>query len=157
MLPLSTMTAAYGRIVSLADAVEICVPLSNRRREERRKPGTVSWLRSARLKYGPNVDIVDISSSGILIRHKRELSVNAPVVFEFAGTAGTALVLARVLRSRRLESQDFGVSYEVACRFKRPLVFHGLVAEMRGRGTPTAKIVHVSNARSSNGSKSLSR
>ena len=151
------MTAAYGRIVSLADAVEICVPLSNRRREVRRKPGQVAWLRSARLKYGPDVDIIDISSSGILIRHKRELAVNAQVVFEFAGNAGTILVLARVLRSRQIPSDDSGVSYEVACRFKRPLVFHGLVAEMRGRGTPTAKIVHVGNARASAGAKSLSR
>jgi hypothetical protein len=151
------MTAAYGRIVSLADAVEICVPLSNRRREVRRKPGQVPWLRSARLKYGPDVDIIDISSNGILIRHKRELAMNAQVVFEFAGTAGTVLVLARVVRSRHIPSQDFGESYEVACRFKRPLVFHGLVAEMRGRGTPTAKIAYVEKARSSGAPKSLAR
>ena len=151
------MTAAYGRIVSLADAVEICVPLSNRRREERRKPGRLPWLRSARLKYGPEVNIIDISSSGILIRHQRELSVDAPVVFEFAGSEGTVLVLARVLRSHRIPSQDFGVSYEVACRFKRPLVFHGLVAEMRGRSTPTAKIVQVGSSRASSGTKNLSR
>jgi hypothetical protein len=134
--------AAYGQVVSLADAIELCVPVANRRREVRRRPSDVRGLRGARLKYGPEVVIIDISANGILIRSQRALETNAPVVFEFSGATGPVLVLARVLRSRRLGTRDLG-SYEIACRFKRPVAFPGLVAEVRERSTPKARIVQV--------------
>jgi hypothetical protein len=136
------MTSALGTIVSLADAIELCVPVANRRREIRRRPGDVRWLRGARLKYGPQVVVIDISASGILIRNDDELQVDVPVVFEFSGTTGAVLVLARVLRSRRVAS-DGRVWYEVACRFKRPVAFPGLVADMRRRENPKARLVQL--------------
>jgi hypothetical protein len=142
LLSLSAMTSALGTIVSLADAIELCVPVANRRRETRRRPGDVRWLRGARLKYGPQVVVIDISASGILIRNDEELRANAPVVFEFSGATGAVLVLARVLRSRRVAS-DGHVWYEVACRFKRPVAFPGLVADVRRRENPQARLVHV--------------
>ena len=119
LLRVSTMSSAYGKVVSLSDAIELCDPVANRRGELRRRPSEVRWLRGARLKYGPEVVIVDISANGILIRNDREMSANAAIVFEFSGTTGTVLVLARVLRSRRVGSGGF-VWYEIACRFKRP-------------------------------------
>jgi hypothetical protein len=136
------MNAAYGKIVSLADAIELCVPVANRRREVRRKPSDVRWLRSARLKYGPDVDIIDISDNGILIRSRREMSANDTIVFEVSGTTGTLLVVARVLRSRRVASGDLPW-FETACRFKRPVAFPKLVAEVRGRSAATARIVQL--------------
>jgi hypothetical protein len=98
------MNAAYGKVVSLADAMELCVPVTSRRREVRRRPSEVRWLRGARLRYGPEVDIVDVSAHGILIRSRRELSADETIVFELAGTTGTLLVVARVLRSRKVHS-----------------------------------------------------
>jgi hypothetical protein len=136
------MTAALGKIVSLADAIELCVPVPNRRRESRRRPGEVRWLRSVRLKYGPNVDIIDISPNGILIRTNRELSANDTVVFELSVATGNLLVVARVLRSRKV-ADSFSQWFETACRFKRPLVVPKVVAEMRERTDATARIVKV--------------
>lgn len=100
------------------------------------------WLRGARLKYGPEVVVIDISASGILVRNDKELRANAPVVFEFSGTTGAVLVLARVLRSRRVVSGEL-VSYEIACRFKRPVAFPGLVADVRRRENSKARLVHL--------------
>ena len=136
------MTAALGKIVSLADAIELCVPVPNRRREARRRPGEVRWLRSARLKYGPSVDIIDISSNGILIRTNRELSPSDTIVFELSVATGSLLVVARVLRSRKV-ADSFSEWFETACRFKRPLVVPKVVAEMRERTDATARIVRV--------------
>lgn len=147
LLGVRAMSLAYGTIVSLADAIELVEPVANRRRETRRRPSDIRWLRGARLKYGPEVVIIDISPNGILIRSPRELEADAPVVLEFSGATGAAaLVLARVLRSRRIGTRDL-VSYEIACRFKRPVAFPGLVAEVRERGTPTARIVEVAGSR----------
>jgi hypothetical protein len=145
LLCLSSMTSALGTIVSLADAIELCVPVANRRREVRRKPSDVRWLRGARLKYGPLVLVIDISTSGILVKNDEELRANAPVVFEFSGTTGAVLVLARVLRSRRVVSGDL-VWYEIACRFKRPVAFPGLVADVRRRENSKARLVHLNES-----------
>lgn len=142
LLGVRPMSLAYGTVVSLADAIELCVPLPNRRRETRRRPSDVRWLRGARLKYGPEVVIIDISVNGILVRSPRKLEANAPVALEFSGATGNLLVLARVLRSRRIGTGDL-VSYEIACRFKRPVAFPGLVAQVRERATPKARIVQV--------------
>jgi PilZ domain-containing protein len=144
-VPLGHMTSALGTIVSLADAIELCVPVANRRREVRRKPSDVRWLRGARLKYGPQVVVIDISASGILVRNDEELQANAPVVFEFSGTTGAVLVLARVLRSRRVVSGGL-VEYEIACRFKRPVAFPGLVADVRRRENSKARLVHLNES-----------
>jgi PilZ domain len=138
------MHSAFSTIVSLADAIEIYDPVRNRRREVRRRPSDLRWLRGARLKYGPDVVIIDISASGILIKNDRELPANTPVVFEFSATTGPVLVLAQVLRSRRIVS-NASVWYEVGCRFRRPVAFPGLVADVRRRDNPKARLVQLND------------
>jgi PilZ domain len=114
------MDATYGQVVSLAEIIELSVPVTNRRGEVRRRPGQVRWLRSARLKYGPNVDIMDISANGIRIRSHRDLSPNDTIVFELSTTTGSVLVVARVLWSRKIAESPHAW-FETAFRFKRPL------------------------------------
>jgi PilZ domain len=114
------MNATYGQIVSLADVIEVRVAVTNRRSEVRRRPDEVRWLRGARLKYGPDVEIVDISPNGILIRSQREFSANDTVVLELGTTTSKVLVIARVLRSRKVAASP-SAWFETAFRFKRPL------------------------------------
>src|SRR5688572_24217509 len=114
------MKGKYGQVVSLAEMTQLRLPPAERRREVRHRPREVPWLRSARLKYGPNVEIVDISLHGIRIRSQRELSANDTVVFELCTTTGSFLVIARVLRSRQIAASP-SAWFETACRFKRPL------------------------------------
>ena len=108
------MDATYGQVVSLAEEIELHVPVTNRRSEMRRRPWEVRWLRSARLKYGPIVDIVDISPNGIRIRSHRELSPNDTIVFELEVSnqhqygpprcaQGGQRVCSRPTRARRLD------------------------------------------------------
>jgi hypothetical protein len=154
LLCVSTMNSALSTIVSLADAIEIYDPVRNRRREVRRRPSDLRWLRGARLKYGPDVVIIDISASGILIKNDRGLPANTPVVFEFSSTTGPVLVLARVLRSHRIASNGF-VWYEVGCRFKRPVAFPGLVADVRRRDNPKARLVQINESRRTASAKAV--
>ena len=114
------MNQRYGEVVSLAEVTQLRVPVTDRRREVRRRPREVRWLRGARLKYGPDVEIVDISPNGIRFRSQRELSVNDTVVFELYTTTRNFLLIARVLRSRKVTASP-SAWFETACRFKRPL------------------------------------
>jgi hypothetical protein len=88
-----------------------------------------SWLHAARLKYGPEVRVIDVSSGGILIESDgAALTPQANVVFELSGPTGTTLVPARVLRSQPTAG---GARYQTACAFKRPLSMDALAAVSR--------------------------
>ena len=120
LLRLGTMNETYGQVVSLAEVTLVRIAVTNRRCEVRRRPDEVRWLRSARLKYGRDVESVDISPNGILIRSDREFSANDPAVLELSTTTGKCLVIARVVRSRKITASP-SAWFETAFRFKRPL------------------------------------
>jgi hypothetical protein len=106
-----------------------------RRGQVRLSAEDASWLHGARLKYGPEVRVIDVSSGGILVESDgAALTPQSNLVFELSGAAGTTLVPARVLRSER--SAD-GVRYQSACAFKRPLSMETLAAVSRDQ-TPVA-------------------
>ena len=94
---------------------------TDRRAEVRLSAEDATWLRGARLKYGAEVRVIDVSSGGILI----EADGVAPtphgmVVFELSGPKGTVLAPARILRSHITRDGDYP-RYQAACEFKRPL------------------------------------
>src|SRR5688572_12262190 len=67
----------------------------NRRSERRRRTFEVPWLQSARIKYGSNIDVQDVSPSGIRFRTDKHLTLNTNIVLELTGPHGTTLVPAR--------------------------------------------------------------
>lgn len=90
------------------------------RRRERRWPRIeVPQLRSARIKDGPDVDILDVSASGILFRTDEDLAPDTTVMLEIVAVDASALVPARVVWSRRITSPSF-VWYEIGCLLMRP-------------------------------------
>lgn len=103
----------------------------NRRSEHRRRPVETPWLRSVRLKYGPEVRVLDVSPSGIRFRSDEVLAPKTTIVLEMTGPTGIVLVPARVVRLRRVTSGSFAW-YEVGCRFRRS---HALEALLTGDGT----------------------
>jgi hypothetical protein len=119
-LTLVSMNKSVGQVVSLAEVTQLRVPAADRRREVRLKLREVYWLRGARLKYGPEAEIVDISSNGIRIRSARELSVNDTVVIELQTRTGIILAIARVIRSRQIAASP-SAWFETAFQFKHPL------------------------------------
>ena len=108
-------------------AVESDVRPRDRRSEVRLSAEDASWLRGARLKYGPEVRVIDVSAGGILVESDGSaLEPRANIVFELSGPKGTILVPARVLRSHAIEGPK--PRYQAACEFKRPLSIETLAA-----------------------------
>ena len=93
---------------------------SDRRGQVRLKPSAVPWLRGARLRYGCDVHVIDISNTGILVESAQPLKPGAALVLELSGTTSTVIVPARVVRCRETFVRD-QLRYRAACLFTGPL------------------------------------
>jgi len=87
-------------------------------------------LRTARVKYGQEVSVIDLSSGGVLFETTGELKPDSTIVLEFAGPNRTFLVPSRVLRCHTLGTFDNNPRLEGACAFRRPLPLEDLVGEV---------------------------
>jgi len=115
-------------VVCLADSVDIAVePESNRRTHERLKAGDLQSLRSARIKYGADVRVIDLSVGGMLLETENRLAPDANLIVELTGPESPLLLPSRVLRCR-IASLGEIVKYHGACAFKRPLKGQDLAA-----------------------------
>jgi hypothetical protein len=109
------------QVVCLAD--ELDTPFdaaANRRNHARLKPTDLAWLKSARLKYGSDVRVLDISAGGMLLETDNELTQDSSIVVELTGGASPILLPSRVLRCRVASLGEI-LRYQGACAFRRPL------------------------------------
>jgi hypothetical protein len=127
------------QVVCLADAIMDPYEDHERRGHMRLGQDDIRWLRSARLKYGPDVRVIDISVGGILVETKGQLRPDANIVFELSGPMSSILVPSRVLRCRVASFGDV-MRYQGACSFKRPLDIPGLVKQALAKD-PSAPVV----------------
>jgi len=124
------------KVVCLADSIIERYDDSERRGHMRLSADDVRWLRSARLKYGPDVHVLDISASGILVETEGQLRPDANIVFELSGPMNSILVPSKVLRCRLASSREV-MRYRGACSFKRPLEIPELLKQAITTGTAT--------------------
>lgn len=124
------------KVVRLADSIVEHYDDSERRGHMRLSADDVRWLRSARLKYGPDVHVLDISASGILVETEGQLRPDANIVFELSGPMNSILVPSKVLRCRLASSREV-MRYRGACSFKRPLEIPELLKQAITTGTAT--------------------
>jgi hypothetical protein len=136
------------QVVCLADAIIEPYEDSERRGHLRLGPEDVRWLRSARLKYGPDVRVIDISIGGILVETDGQLRPDSNIVFELSGPMSSILVPSRVLRCRAASFHDV-MRYQGACAFKRPLEIPDLLKQAMATGAPAA--AHVAPERVASG------
>jgi len=116
------------KVVCLADSIVQRYEDSERRGHMRLSPDDVRWLRSARLKYGPDVRVLDISATGILVETDGQLRPDANIVFELSGPMNSILVPSKVLRCRVASFAEV-MRYQGACSFKRPLEIPDLLKQ----------------------------
>src|SRR4030095_941228 len=101
----------------------------DRRAQVRLNAEDASWLRGARLKYGSDVRVIDISTGGILVESDgAPLVPQSHVVFELSAQTGTLLMPARVVRSQPVEGST---RFQTACAFKRSLSIDAVAAVTR--------------------------
>jgi hypothetical protein len=125
------------QVVCLADSIVEPYEDSERRGHMRLSQDDVRWLRSARLKYGPDVRVIDISAGGILVETQGQLRPDANIVFELSGPMKSILVPSKVLRCRVASFAEV-MRYQGACAFKRPVEIPDLVRQAIEKGSPTS-------------------
>jgi hypothetical protein len=119
------MNTLRGNTIGFSAAVaEACAPeqlATDLRVYQRRRADECQWLQRARVKYGPDVHVVDISKGGVLIETAGELACHGRVIFEFTGPDTRILVPSRVVRAG-LEVVGGAAVYRGGYAFERPLL-----------------------------------
>jgi hypothetical protein len=110
----------------------------DRRAHRRFMASELHGLRTARVKYGREVGVIDLSEGGVLFETADELKPDTTIVLEFAGPSKTVLVPSRVVRCQSLPTIDETVRSEGACAFRRPLALVDLVGDTSRLETSTA-------------------
>jgi Family of unknown function (DUF6982)/PilZ domain len=102
---------------------------TERRAHPRFSASELHGLRTARVKYGQDVSVIDISSGGVLFETTGELKADSTIVLEFAGANRTILVPSRVVRCHDIGTFDNHRRLEGACAFRRPVPIEDLVGQ----------------------------
>jgi uncharacterized protein DUF6982 len=120
----------------------------DRRAHERHPAHELEWLRSIRLKFGPSVSIVDLSSGGALIETTMPLRPGSTTALTIQGRGIVETTSFRVLRCE-VASISRGLVYRGACVFERTLALPNEIAN-RDPGGPletTAQSIEFQRAR----------
>jgi hypothetical protein len=136
-MPITELQTPDVKVLCLADSIIEPYEESDRRGNLRLGPDDVRWLRSARLKYGPDVRVIDISRGGILVETAGQLRPDSNIVFELSGPMSSILMPSKVLRCR-VASFDDVMRYQGACAFKRPLEIPDLVKDAMAKQAAAA-------------------
>ena len=97
------------------------------RREHRRFSGhELPGLRSARIRFGPLVSVVDVSAGGALVETEARLRPESEAVLELLGNLGRTVVPFRVGRWQ-VTALNGPLRYRGACAFTQPLDLADLV------------------------------
>jgi hypothetical protein len=91
----------------------------NRRSSIRRTLAELSWLNQIRVKYGPTVSLLDLSTGGAQIETTScRLRPGAAIVVEIATKSETFLMASRVLRAHVSRVLPSATTYRAALAFK---------------------------------------
>jgi CheY-like chemotaxis protein len=105
----------------------------DRRQFQRFRASDLRGFRSARLKFGPFVALVDVSSGGALLEASARLRPESEAMLELVGDGRNAIVPVRVLRCH-VAGVDDGLSYLGACAFEQPVDLENLLVEATPEG-----------------------
>jgi hypothetical protein len=104
---------------------------SDRRQYRRFAASELPGLRSARIKFGPNVALLDVSAGGALLETDARLQPDSEALLELIGSAGQAVVPFRVVRCH-ITALHGSPRYLGACAFKEPLDLEDLAWTAEG-------------------------
>jgi hypothetical protein len=98
-------------------------PASRQERDERRKANDVPWLSNVRLPWGLEVDLLNISRTGMLVETNAKFTPGAETEFHLLGPDTSLAVPARFVRNEISEVSPLGVKYRAAATFAKELNF----------------------------------
>ena len=118
MAPASSAARAHLTLVQADDVPEVPGDPSDRRVHRRLTLSELEWLNTVRLKYGPVVSLIDLSSGGAQIETTSRLQPGSVVVVQISGPEGEVSMPANVLRSHVCQVVPHTM-YRSALAFKR--------------------------------------
>ena len=121
----------------VSEAVQLTASGFERRVHQRLRPDEVRWLRKLRLKNGPEMSLVDISSGGALVDARVQLKPGACVTLEIAANGRLIEIPSDVLRCG-IATLEGAATYRGAFVFAEPIA----LAEL-GRAQLTGAIDRV--------------
>jgi PilZ domain len=119
VLAAENVSPSFARVTDAGGA-------KNRRRHHRLGQDQCRWLTAARLKYGPELGIVDVSAGGMQVETTEPLTPQSRVVIEVLCPDSTIVVPSRVLRCEEVAGR--AGRYRCAIAFARPLSIPALLA-----------------------------
>jgi len=96
----------------------------------------LAGLRTARVKWGPQVSVIDLSVGGVRFEIPRELSPGSTIALEFSGSTKTVLRTAQISRCQPLHPIDSTARSEAAGAFRRPFPVSDFAGETLPGGRP---------------------
>lgn len=98
----------------------------DRRRARRRPIAELPWLWAAKLPWGTEVKVIDLSNRGVLVESPSKLAAGTTFDLQMLGQGTTLYVPARAVRSEVAGVDGLGVRYRVAAAFAQDLDIPGL-------------------------------
>jgi hypothetical protein len=125
----------------VAGGPELAAASVGARREDRRiahrtPQRGAPWLRSIRLPWGADVDLVNISRTGLLLESGSKVTAGVTLELQLSGPGLNRRVNARFLRSEVARVDRLGVRYHAAAQFDAPLEFLASREQAVTRATP---------------------
>ena len=123
--------------------------LRDRASEERRVAlrkgrGDVPWLSGIKLWWGPELELINISSTGLLVETGSKLAPGTTTNLQLFGPETNLVVPVRFIRSEVARVDGFGVRYRAAAAFAKELDIDGRDAgpgrEGRAPATPSEEL-----------------
>jgi hypothetical protein len=118
MAPSSSAARSHLTLVRADVEPEATSDPSERRVHPRLTLSELDWLNTVRLKYGPVVSLIDLSTGGAQIETSSRLQPGAVVVVQISGPDGEVAVPSNVLRCHVSQVTPFPM-YRSALSFKR--------------------------------------
>ncbi len=101
-------------------------------------PDELAGLRTARVKWGAEISVVDLSVGGVRFEIPGELAPNSTVVLEFLSRNKTVLRTARILRCQSIQAMESPGRSVAACAFRRPFPVSSFASDALPEARPAS-------------------
>jgi CheY-like chemotaxis protein len=121
LIPARSLPQAGQAQTPLARQASALSQKDDRRRAPRRPKNQLPGLWSAKLPWGTEVTLLDVSRTGMLVETTSRVTLGSTLDFQFVGENTNVCIPARILRTNVADVDAFGVRYRVAAAFNREL------------------------------------
>jgi len=125
----------------IVEPVQVAAPAAQAaawalRERAERMPQRGPWAWGVRMPWGAEVELVNISRTGLLLESATKVSPGVTLELQLSGMGQNCVVMARFVRSDIARVDRSGVSYHAAAQFEKPLAMLTSSGEATSRVTP---------------------